>query len=172
MRGWTLQELLAPSVVEFFSCEWYRLGDRLSLKSQIHEVTTIPQEVLEGASLFQYSVDERFRWRQHRDTKLKEDAAYSLSGIFNVDIAPVYGEGEEEAFKRLHDKTRSGSRKSASVPYVRPAPVMIRSALKSQRAACWRDRIAGCLTTAVSSNSTTTHKVSCYGSKADLLSVR
>jgi hypothetical protein len=106
-RGWTLQELVAPRVVEFFSCDWHRLGDRRSLKSQIHEVTTIPHDVLEGTPLSQSSVDERFRWRQNRHTKLKEDAAYCLSGIFDVDIAPVYGEGTEEAFRRLHDKIRS-----------------------------------------------------------------
>jgi len=105
-RGWTLQELLAPRVVEFFSSEWRRLGDRMSLRSQIHEVTTIPYQVLEGASLSEYSVDERFRWRQQRHTKLVEDAAYSLSGIFDVDIAPIYGEGTEQAFRRLHDKIR------------------------------------------------------------------
>jgi hypothetical protein len=105
-RGWTLQELLAPGVVEFFSRDWHRLGDRISLKSQIHEVTTIPHEVLEGSPLFQFSVDERFRWRQNRHTKVKEDAAYSLSGIFDVDMAPVYGEGAEQAFGRLHDKIR------------------------------------------------------------------
>jgi hypothetical protein len=105
-RGWTLQELLAPGVVKFFSREWHRLGDRRSLKTQIHEVTSIPHNVLEGAPLSQFSVEERFRWRQNRHTKLKEDAAYSLSGIFNVDMAPVYGEGTEEAFKRLHDEIR------------------------------------------------------------------
>jgi hypothetical protein len=105
-RGWTLQELLAPSMVEFFSREWRMLGDRVSLKLQIHEVTTIPHEVLEGSPLFQFSVDERFRWRQNRHTKIKEDAAYSLSGIFDVDMAPVYGEGLEQAFGRLHDKIR------------------------------------------------------------------
>jgi hypothetical protein len=102
-RGWTLQELLAPSVVDFFSCDWHRLGDRRSLKSQIHEVTTIPHDVLEGTPLSQSSVDERFRWRQNRHTKLKEDAAYCLSGIFAVDVAPIYGEGTEEAFRRLKD---------------------------------------------------------------------
>jgi hypothetical protein len=105
-RGWTLQELLAPSIVEFFSHEWCRLGDRISLKSQIYEVTTIPHAVLEGAPLDQSSVDERFRWRQSRQTKLKEDAAYSLAGILYIDMAPVYGEGTEEAFRRLHDKIR------------------------------------------------------------------
>ncbi|KAF2856407.1 beta transducin-like protein HET-E4s [Plenodomus tracheiphilus IPT5] len=105
-RGWTLQELLAPSVVEFFSREWCKLGDKISLKSDIHEVTAIPYEALEGAPLSQFSVEERLRWRRNRHTKLKEDAAYSLSGIFDVDIAPVYGEGGEEAFRRLHDKIR------------------------------------------------------------------
>jgi hypothetical protein len=106
MRGWTLQELLAPDSVEFFSREWKRLGDKISLKSQIHEITSIPHAVLEGASLSQFSVDERFRWRQDRRTKLEEDKVYSLSGLFNVDMAPVYGEGTEEAFRRLHDKIR------------------------------------------------------------------
>jgi hypothetical protein len=105
-RGWTLQELLAPNVVEFFSREWCRLGDRISLKSQIHEVTTIPQEVLEGAPLDQSSVDERFRWRQSRHTKLREDAAYSLSGIFDVDMAPVYGEGTEEFHRKREECLR------------------------------------------------------------------
>jgi hypothetical protein len=105
-RGWTLQELLAPSVVEFFSREWCKLGDKISLKSEIHEVTAIPYEALEGVPLSCFSVEERLRWRQNRHTKLKEDAAYSLSGIFDVDIAPVYGEGGEEAFRRLHDKIR------------------------------------------------------------------
>jgi hypothetical protein len=105
-RGWTLQELLAPDSVEFFSREWKRLGDRISLKFQIHEVTSIPHAVLEGAPLSQFSVDERFRWRQDRLTKLEEDKAYSLSGLFDVDMAPVYGEGAEEAFGRLHDKIR------------------------------------------------------------------
>ena len=50
-RGWTLQELLAPGVVDFFTREWHKLGDRASLKYQIHEVTSIPHDVLEGAPL-------------------------------------------------------------------------------------------------------------------------
>ncbi|RYN60627.1 hypothetical protein AA0117_g13049 [Alternaria alternata] len=38
-RGWTLQELLAPRSVEFFSKEGERLGDKESLQHLIHEVT-------------------------------------------------------------------------------------------------------------------------------------
>jgi len=41
-RGWTLQELLAPTSVEFFSREWKKLGDKQSLRQRIHEITGIP----------------------------------------------------------------------------------------------------------------------------------
>lgn len=40
-RGWTLQELPAPTSVDFFSSEGRRLGDKVSLKLQIREVTGI-----------------------------------------------------------------------------------------------------------------------------------
>jgi hypothetical protein len=103
-RGWTLQELVAPRVVEFFSCDWHNLGDRVSLKTQIHEVTTIPLAVLEGAALSQINVSERLGWGRDRCTNLVEDAAYSLSGVLDVEIMPVYGEGSQEAFRRLHDE--------------------------------------------------------------------
>jgi len=70
-------------------------------------MTSVPYDVLEGASLLHSSIDERLRWAQNRQTKLKEDAAYCLAGIFDVDMAPVYGEGTEQAFRRLHDKIQS-----------------------------------------------------------------
>jgi hypothetical protein len=48
-RGWTLQELLAPTSVEFFSRDDKRLGDKRTLKRQIHEITGIPISALEEA---------------------------------------------------------------------------------------------------------------------------
>jgi hypothetical protein len=103
-RGWTLQELLAPSIVEFFSQEWERIGDKISLKSLIKKTTGIPCEALGGVPLSQFSVDERLRWKGDRQTKREEDAWYSLSGIFDVEIAPAYSEGAGSAFKRLKDE--------------------------------------------------------------------
>ena len=103
-RGWTLQELLAPRTVEFFSREQRKLGDKILLKSQIYKITSIPHTVLEGAPLSQFSVNERLRWKEHRETKRDEDGAYSLLGIFGVDLAPVYGEGAAGAFTRLMDE--------------------------------------------------------------------
>jgi NACHT domain/Heterokaryon incompatibility protein (HET) len=100
-RGWTLQELLAPGSVEFFSREGKRLGDKRSLKQQIHEITDIADSALQGAPLSQFSVDERLSWIEHRWTKLEEDKAYSLLGIFDIYMPLIYGEGEKNAFKRL-----------------------------------------------------------------------
>jgi Heterokaryon incompatibility protein (HET) len=59
-RGWTLQELLAPDSVEFFSREGERLGDKKTLERQVHETTGIPVSALQGAPLSQFGVDERF----------------------------------------------------------------------------------------------------------------
>jgi archaellum biogenesis ATPase FlaH len=103
-RGWTLQELLAPSKAEFYSLEWEKLGDKLLLKSLIHKITSISCKALEGAPLSQFSINERLRWIVHRHTTLPEDKAYSLLGVVDVDLAPCYGEGADGAFKRLHDE--------------------------------------------------------------------
>jgi archaellum biogenesis ATPase FlaH len=106
-RGWTLQELLAPRIVEFFSEEWEKIGDKASLKSLIREITGIPYKVLDGAPLSQFSVSERLRWKGDRETKREEDAWYSMSGIFDVEIAPAYSEGAASAFGRLMDEIRT-----------------------------------------------------------------
>jgi hypothetical protein len=109
-RGWTLQELLAPSIVEFFSQEGMVLGDKVLLKSLLNKVTGIPCEVFDGAALSQFSIDERLRWKGDRETKRDEDAWYSLSGIFDVEIAPAYSEGAASAFKRLMDEVHKAER--------------------------------------------------------------
>ena len=103
-RGWTLQELLAPRLVEFFSKEGIRLGDNCSLKQQIHEVTGIPESALQGARLSQFSDKVRFSWIHYRQTKVEEDKAYSLLGIFDVEMPLRYGEGSVSAFKRLEEE--------------------------------------------------------------------
>jgi hypothetical protein len=108
-RGWTLQELLAPTTVEFFSREEELLGNKLVLARLIHEITDIPITALHGARLSDFSVHERLRWAAKRDTKKKEDKAYCLQGIFNVFMPLMYGEGDN-AFVRLKEEIgkRSG----------------------------------------------------------------
>ena len=103
-RGWTLQELIAPSVIEFFSAECQLLGSRDQLEQLIHEITGIAVKALQGHALANFSIAERLSWAESRDTKRKEDKAYSLLGIFNVNMLPMYGEGMENAFRRLHEE--------------------------------------------------------------------
>lgn len=102
-RGWTLQELLAPRSVEFFSSIGTRLGDRLSLAQQIAQITSIPEPALRGHPLPQFSREERFRWMSSRKTGLPEDKAYSLLGIFDVEIPVAYSEGAGSAMRRLEE---------------------------------------------------------------------
>ncbi|KAF2820786.1 HET-domain-containing protein [Ophiobolus disseminans] len=103
-RGWTLQELLAPTVVEFFSQEGKILGNKTSLKLLIHKTTAIPLEVLDGTPLACFTVEQRLRWKGNRQTKRNEDAWYSMAGILDVEVAPAYSEGAASAFKRLMDE--------------------------------------------------------------------
>jgi Heterokaryon incompatibility protein (HET) len=103
-RGWTLQELVSPASVEFFSKEGEQLGSKRSLERHIHEATRIPIKALRGSPLSDFSVPERMLWAENRDTTRKEDKAYSLLGIFDVHMPLIYGEGREKAFKRLREE--------------------------------------------------------------------
>ncbi|KAH8598403.1 vegetative incompatibility protein HET-E-1 [Bisporella sp. PMI_857] len=109
-RGWTLQELLAPKLVEFFSQEGERLGDKRTLERQVHEITGIAVPALREAPLSQYGVDEILSWVKNRKTTREEDIAYSLLGIFSVYMPLIYGEGKEHAFKRLREEIDRSSR--------------------------------------------------------------
>jgi hypothetical protein len=116
-RGWTLQELIAPKSVEFFSRERERLGDKHTLEQQIREITDIPVAALRGALLSDFSVDERFRWAEKRETKRKEDQAYCLLGIFDISMSLRYGEGTK-AFNRLKGKAGKSFRSTYSTDYM------------------------------------------------------
>ncbi|KAL6408152.1 hypothetical protein AUP68_08526 [Ilyonectria robusta] len=103
-RRWTLQELIAPASVEFFSKEGTRLGNKMSLEQHIHNITGIPLKALRGSPLSDFSVSKRMAWAEKRKTTRKEDKAYSLLGILNVYMPLIYGEGEENALKRLQEE--------------------------------------------------------------------
>ncbi|KAI4941700.1 hypothetical protein J4E91_010574 [Alternaria rosae] len=109
-RGWTLQELLAPRSVEFFSADGARLGDKDSLKQTIHEITEIPIEALSGSDMSKFDITKRFSWAQNRQTTREEDGAYCLLGIVDCHLPLIYGEGKESALKRLRKEMQGGER--------------------------------------------------------------
>ncbi len=104
-RGWTLQELIAPELVEFFSRDGVRLGSKSSLERCICEITGVPVQALRvSQDLSEFTVAERMAWMQGRETTREEDMAYSLLGIFNVHIPLIYSEGKDNALRRLKEE--------------------------------------------------------------------
>ncbi|GKT44621.1 vegetative incompatibility protein HET-E-1 [Colletotrichum spaethianum] len=105
-RGWTLQELLAPREVLFFSNEWNLLGNRKSLAGAIQRITNIDCQYLHRRSkklLSSASVAERMSWLSCRKTTRVEDMAYCMLGIFDINMPLLYGEGAK-AFTRLQEE--------------------------------------------------------------------
>ncbi|MCJ1401390.1 hypothetical protein MMC11_004603 [Xylographa trunciseda] len=108
-RGWTLQELIAPETVCFYDRSWNRLGDKASLSSVLVNRTGIPADVLKNTKPPQaYSIAQRMSWAAKRTTKRLEDRAYSLMGLFDVNMPMIYGE-RERAFIRLQEQIISKS---------------------------------------------------------------
>jgi hypothetical protein len=104
-RGWTLQELLAPANLRFYSSEWHRLGTKGDMCAIIEKITGIRRQFLLGiAELGNASVAQRLSWAAQRDTTRKEDLAYCLLGIFGVAMPMIYGEGGSQAFLRLQEQ--------------------------------------------------------------------
>jgi hypothetical protein len=120
-RGWTLQELIAPRCIEFFSSQYQQLGDKRSLEQQINKITGIPLEALRGSALENFSIDERMAWTKNRQTTEAEDSAYCLLGIFGVQMPTNYGEGKANALNRLRREVDSSESNPFIVPFNRNA---------------------------------------------------
>ncbi|KAF7547413.1 hypothetical protein G7Z17_g7756 [Cylindrodendrum hubeiense] len=109
-RGWTLQELLAPQNLDFFASDWTFIANRKDIASRvctitgIHEVYLVDSVHATRTGLLQKaSIAERMSWASQRMTTREEDIAYSLLGIFGVNMPLIYGEGMK-AFLRLQEE--------------------------------------------------------------------
>ncbi|KAG7293670.1 hypothetical protein NEMBOFW57_003725 [Staphylotrichum longicolle] len=103
-RGWTLQELLAPRKVVFYAKGWRLLGTKASLVKSIGKITGIDElTLLEPKLIHNASVAQRMSWASQRTTTRTEDVAYSLMGLFGVNMPIIYGEGKR-AFIRLQEE--------------------------------------------------------------------
>ncbi|KAH7077057.1 hypothetical protein FB567DRAFT_596248 [Paraphoma chrysanthemicola] len=101
-RGWTLQELLAPKKLYYYSRDWKKLGSKSGLSRQTSLASGIHENILLVPHLSQRAcVSEKMSWAACRTTTRAEDQAYSLMGLFGVHMPPLYGEGAENAFRRL-----------------------------------------------------------------------
>ena len=106
-RGWTLQELIAPREVYFLDRQWNILGERTELAAQISAITGVEEDYLRKQEPVgrrkhpaKASIATRMSWVSKRMTSRREDMAYCLLGIFDINMPLLYGEGEK-AFMRL-----------------------------------------------------------------------
>ena len=99
MRGWTLQELIAPAEVRFFGKDWIYLGSNKSLSHGIGKITGIDLDILRSGVYFTRArlnaipIARKMSWAAKRKTSRLEDQAYSLLGIFGVNMPMLHGEG-------------------------------------------------------------------------------
>ena len=115
-RGWTLQELLAPSKskVLFFDANWNEIGGLSQLASTVSQITGIEESFMRFERSYSSgvwivadfrsadaSVAKRMSWVSRRQTSRDEDMAYCLLGLFDVNMSLLYGEGAKRAFYRL-----------------------------------------------------------------------
>jgi hypothetical protein len=109
-RGWTLQELLSPKRVVFYDASWNLIGRKSTDSADegfailLDRVTGIPHRALNRPwNLKSFSIAQRMSWAAHRTTTRVEDVAYSLLGLFEINMPLLYGEGTR-AFVRLQEE--------------------------------------------------------------------
>jgi hypothetical protein len=102
-RGWTLQELIAPTKVIFYDQNWKPICSKGHSISTISKITAISEQILSTGDLSQASVAQKMSWAADRQTTRMEDRAYSLMGFFGIHMPMLYGEGEN-AFRRLQEE--------------------------------------------------------------------
>ena len=100
-RGWTLQEMIAPSNIQFFNKNWQIIGDKKAHACALEVITQVPVHILtQGLFGRRPCVAQIMSWAASRKTTRVEDRAYSLMGLLDVNMPMLYGEGKK-AFHRL-----------------------------------------------------------------------
>lgn len=122
-RGWTLQELIAPSTNDFFDHSWKFVGTKESLRDLLGEITGIEPGILGLTSRVSgVPVGRRMSWAARRVTTRKEDIAYCLLGIFNVNMPLLYGEGDK-AFMRLQQEIAAQNKDPTLFAWLQAGPI-------------------------------------------------
>lgn len=105
-RGWTLQELIAPRFMAFYSLSWNRLipsggNDKRNryITGEILKATSI--DVNDALLEQESTISKKMGWAALRQVTREEDTSYSLMGLFGISMPTAYGEGAERAFFRL-----------------------------------------------------------------------
>lgn len=103
-RGWTLQELIAPSEVLFYNTDWVFICRKHNASGILKSITGIEESILNhDGPIHDEPAAKRMSWAANRQTTRAEDMAYCLLGILDVNMPLLYGEGTR-AFHRLQQE--------------------------------------------------------------------
>ncbi|KAF4629091.1 hypothetical protein G7Y89_g9061 [Cudoniella acicularis] len=100
-RGWTLQELLAPTFLLFIDRSWGNIGSREEWAEEIYSTTGIEEKQLRDFR--SCSLATKLSWASNRHTTREEDRAYSLLGVLGVNMPLIYGEGRRAFIRLQHE---------------------------------------------------------------------
>lgn len=109
--AWMLPHLIFPRVLDFYDQKWKRICSKSESVPALSRITSVDQAVLEDSdSLEDFPHSTKMMWASRLTADRIEDVAYSLLGIFNVNMPVIYGEGmksflrlQEEILKDTHD---------------------------------------------------------------------
>lgn len=88
----------------FYDRGWNRFGTSDGLVRELHDATGIPMDILQDRKrAISASVAQKMSWASPRRTSRKEDTAYCLLGLFDINMPLLYGEGNK-AFLRLQQE--------------------------------------------------------------------
>ena len=102
------------------------IGTKASLSEVIASITGIDAQLFTmRREVSHYSIAQRMSWASKRITTKEEDMAYSLMGIFEVNMGIIYGEGTAAAFNRLQEEIlkRLSSRDQSLLVWKRDAEI-------------------------------------------------
>ncbi|KAK4551419.1 hypothetical protein LTR86_011185, partial [Recurvomyces mirabilis] len=131
-RCWTLQELLAPEDLLFVTHSWSpflrfvksRTLDRggackyldrsqgyINALDSLVNASRVPNDVLLRGrhGLRNACIAEKMHWAAHRQATRAEDVAYSLLGLFEINMPLLYGEGDRAFMRLQHEIIRQVS---------------------------------------------------------------
>ncbi|KIK47413.1 hypothetical protein CY34DRAFT_799363 [Suillus luteus UH-Slu-Lm8-n1] len=108
-RGWTVPEFLAPKVIRFYQQDWTPYLNDVSsnhkesaeIMHELEDATGIDARTLVTFQPGMRDAREKLQWASTRVTTLPEDIAYSLFGIFGIQLPILYGENKQRALGRL-----------------------------------------------------------------------
>ena len=149
-RGWTLQELLAPSTAKFYDKNWKVMfpaskNDKTITRSGTDDyecdydadtsTITNVDEFMHGVSYFTgipissilnfkpglKNIRQRLAWASQRQTTRIEDIAYSLIGLLNLTMPIAYGEGRRSFYRLQEAIIRNSNDRSLFIWFGRSA---------------------------------------------------